>query len=316
MPLALNRSLSQDPLVRAFEDYLAAERNVSPNTYENYLADLAQFAATLWGEDGKPPFPWASVTDVAARAHFRALGQDGASPASVHRKIAAVRTFYRFLRREGAVEANPLSSIRGPRAGKPLPKVFSVEDAKRFLAMPMQDFAEGHAGEYAAFRDRAVFEFLYSTGCRISEALAVRWGDIDFSRGNLIVTGKGSKDRLAILGRPALAALSDLRDVAERLCPECVSRTDFAFLSDRFGRLDKRVIERRMKRYLALAGLPLDLSPHKLRHSFATHLLDAGADLRSVQEMLGHSSLSTTQIYTHVSVERLKDEFAKSHPRA
>lgn len=316
MSLPLNRHLEQDPLVRRFEDYLAAERNVSGNTLTNYMADLAQFAASQWGDMAEPPFAWAQVTDLTARTFFRALGKNGLSPASIHRKLAAVRTFFRFLRREEIIEANPLDALHGPRTAKPLPRIMSVDEAKKFLDMPMKDYADGLIGEYGAFRDKAIFEFLYSTGCRISEALSIKWGEIDFSRGCIIVTGKGSKDRLVILGKPAIKALSDLLDCVQRLCPDSAGRDAGVFLSDKFAPLDKRFVERRMKRYLAGAGLPTDLSPHKLRHSFATHLLDAGADLRSVQEMLGHASLSTTQVYTHVSVERLKDEFAKTHPRA
>ena len=194
--------------------------------------------------------------------------------------------------------------------------MLSVEDVKRFLARPQKDGADGLISDYAASRDTAIFEFLYSTGCRISEAIGVKWGEIDFAKGTVIVTGKGSKDRLVILGRPALAALEDLRGKSAAADPEQAAADAPVFVSDRFQPLSARFVERRMKRYLAEADLPTDLTPHKLRHSFATHLLDAGADLRSVQEMLGHASLSTTQIYTHVSVERLKDAYAKAHPRA
>ena len=144
----------------------------------------------------------------------------------------------------------------------------------------------------------------------------MKWGEIDFRRGSVIVTGKGSKDRLVILGQPAVRALQRLRDQLGTRRADLADDAADVFLSDRLAKISARFVERRMKRYLAEAGLPADLSPHKLRHSFATHLLDAGADLRSVQEMLGHASLSTTQIYTHVSVERLKDEYAKFHPRA
>ncbi len=316
MALPLNSRLREDPLALRFETYLLAERNVSVNTLEGYFADLAQFAASMWGVEAPPPFAWALINDVTARNFFRALAKDGATATTIRRKLAAVRTFYRFLRREGVVKVNPLSSLHGPRGRKPLPKVMSVEEAKRFLAMPLKDFADGLINEITARRDTAIFEFLYSTGCRISEMLAVRWGDIDFARGGVIVTGKGSKDRLVILGRPCVDALQRFRASLGSKHPEHVTDKSLVFLSDRFEPLSPRVVERHMKHYLAGAGLPIDLSPHKLRHSFATHLLDAGADLRSVQEMLGHASLSTTQIYTHVSVERLKDEFARTHPRA
>ena len=316
MALALNPRLGRDPLAERFEAWLLAERNVSAHTRLGYLTDLAQFAAHVWGAEREPPFGWSSAGEPAARGYLAALGRDGATATTMRRKIAAVRTFFRFLQREGVVHDNPFALLKGPRKAKTLPKVLSVEDIRRFLAQPLSELAAGRIGEYAAVRDTAIFEFLYSTGCRISEAIAVSWGELDLARGSVIVTGKGSKDRLVILGRPAVQALLRLRNTVQRHGPEAADDGAPVFLSDRFGKLSARAVERRMKRYLADAGLPTDLSPHKLRHSFATHLLDAGADLRSVQEMLGHASLSTTQIYTHVSVERLKDEYAKAHPRA
>ena len=229
--------------------------------------------------------------------------------------LASGRAFFRFLQREGAVLDNPFALLHGPRKVKTLPKTLSVEDVARLVSRPAQDAQDGTLGDYAAARDRALLEALYSTGCRIGEMIPVTWGEIDFARGTLVVTGKGAKERLVILGGPARAALRALREKAIALG---VPADDSArvFLTDAQRPLSRRFAERRMKRYLAEAGLPTDLSPHKLRHSFATHLLDAGADLRSVQEMLGHASLSTTQIYTHVSIERLRDEYAKAHPRS
>ncbi len=280
------------------------------------MGDLAQLAASAWGVQAPVPFAWNDLGENGARAFLVALGKSGAGATTVRRKLAAARTFFRFLRREGAASANPFSVLRGPRKAKLLPKTLSVDDVRRFLDRPRLDLAAGRIGEYAALRDTAVFEFLYSTGCRISEAIAVKWGEIDFSRGTVVVTGKGSKDRLVILGRPALDVLGRLRNAVSLKRPELADDGAGAFLGDKFTPLSARFVERRMKRYLEESDLPTDLSPHKLRHSFATHLLDAGADLRSVQEMLGHASLSTTQIYTHVSVERLKDEYAKAHPRA
>ena len=316
MPLRPNRFAADDPALVRFVRYLFAERNVSPNTRDGYASDLAQLAAVRWGEQRRPPYDWRSFSEADARAFLSRLSKEGATATTVRRKLAAGRALFRFLLREGLVAENPFLLLRGPRKPKSLPRVMSVEEAARFLAMPSRDLAEGSLAEYPALRDTAFFEALYSTGCRIGEMTAVRWGEIDFSRGTLIVTGKGSKDRLVILGEPALAALRRLREKAEGTVPETVRADAAVFLSDRFGRVSSRFFERRMKRYLVEAGLPVDLTPHKLRHSFATHLLDAGADLRSVQEMLGHASLSTTQIYTHVSVERLKDECARAHPRA
>lgn len=316
MALKPNAEAEGDALLGRFESYLLAERNVSENTRLGYMGDLAQLAGHVWGPGARPPFDWGAVGEGAARAFLAALAKDSATATTIRRKLAAARTFFRFLQREGVVVDNPFSLLRGPRKAKLLPKVLSREDVERFLGRPRRDFEEGSLGEYSYRRDSAMFEFLYSTGCRISEATSVKWGELDLRRGSVIVTGKGSKDRLVILGAPAVKALESLRAAIASRRPELADDGADVFLSDKFGRISSRYVERRMKKYLAEAELPTDLSPHKLRHSFATHLLDAGADLRSVQEMLGHASLSTTQIYTHVSVERLKDEYAKSHPRA
>ena len=316
MAVSPNRHSAGDPELQRFSRYLMAERNAATHTLDNYAADLAQFVASKWGVDAKPPYPWADLSETDARNFILAFTKDGAKATTVLRKIAAARTFCRFLQREERIIDNPFSLLKGPRKAKTLPRVLSAEDVVRFLERPGIDFREGRISEYAYLQDRAMFEALYSTGCRISEMTAVKWGEIDFGRGTLIVTGKGSKDRLVILGRPALAALTELRKKTEEIDPSLAEANADVFRSKRLIRASPRFVERRMKRYLAEAGLPTDVTPHKLRHSFATHLLDAGADLRSVQEMLGHASLSTTQIYTHVSIERLKDEYAKAHPRA
>lgn len=305
----------EDPRVRAFETYLLAERNVSEKTREGYLLDLAQFIAFKWGS-APPPYPWETVGDADARAFLVTFTRDGAAPTTVRRKLAALRTFFRSLLRTDAVRANPFSALHGPRKAKTLPVTMDVASVARFLERPARDHAEGTLGEYPALRDTALFEFLYSTGCRISEATALSWGALDLVRGGTVVRGKGAKERLVILGSRAVAALQALRRKAGELDPDLVDDKGDVFLSDRMEKITPRFVQRRMKRYLAEAGLPTNLSPHKLRHSFATHMLDGGADLRSVQEMLGHASLSTTQIYTHVSAERLKDCFAATHPRA
>ena len=305
-----NPRTAEDPCMRRFVASLAAERGLSPNTWEGYSADIAQFAAFAWGRDAAPPFPWGEVGDAAAREFLSAFGAAGAQATTVRRKLAALRTFYRHLQREGTVADNPFSPLRGPRKAKTLPKVLSVGDVEAFLAQPAKEFSDGGISEFEFLRDSALFETLYSTGCRIGEVTPLKWRSIDFARGTAIVTGKGSKDRLVILGPKALDALGRLRGAS------AAGDGDAVFTSASGKPVTSRFIERRMKRYLAGAGLPQDLTPHKLRHSFATHLLDAGADLRSVQEMLGHSSLSTTQVYTHVSVERLKDAYFSSHPRA
>ena len=316
MALTPNHAAAEDPLVRRFETYLLSERNVSENTREGYLLDICQFVAFKWGSDVPPPYQWMAVSDNDARAFLASFSKDDASATTVRRKLAALRTFYRYLQREREVIDDPFAALKGPRMAKKLPRVLSVSDVTRFLERPKADFEAGLLSSYVYRRDVAIFEFLYSTGCRISEAIAVRWGEVDFRRGTVIVTGKGSKERLVILGQKALDALKELRIEVGSKRPELADDASAAFLSDRLEDLSARFVERRMKKYLAEAELPTDLTPHKLRHSFATHLLDAGADLRSVQEMLCHAAPSTTEIYTHVSIERLKDEYAKTHPRA
>jgi len=305
-----------DPALSGFERYLLAERNAADNTRTGYLIDLTQLAVFRWGKTCEPPYAWKTFTEADARKFLMELSRSGEAATSVRRKLSAARGFFRYLQREGLVNGNPFAALKGPRLAKRLPKVLSVEEVTRFLAQPMKALAEGRQDEHASLRDTAFFESLYSTGCRIHELTVVTWESLDLRRGTLIVTGKGSKDRLVILGRPACDALQRLRECRETQQPGSTVGPRPVFVSDRGEEMSPRFAQRRMKRYLADAGLSLDLTPHKFRHSFATHLLDAGADLRSVQEMLGHASLSTTQIYTHVSVERLRDAYAKAHPRA
>lgn len=293
-----------------FEAFLKAERNASANTLKAYLADVESLRNALTKLHGKIP-KWRDVKRAEIRDYLLKLAASGAGAATIRRHIASLRTFFRFLRREGEIEIDPASSLRGPRLAKKLPKVLSATDIGRFLACPMKAYSDKLISQQIALCDSAVFEFLYSTGCRISEAMSLNWSDVDLKRGSATVMGKGGKERLVILGAAAITALSRWRDFCSTPPQEaCV------FLSERNTRLTPRTVQRRMKVYLSIANLPLDVTPHKLRHSFATHMLDAGAGLRGVQEMLGHSNLSTTQIYTHISVERLKDQYAKFHPRA
>ena len=311
-----NRFAPDDPLLARFMSGLSAERNVSDNTLSSYSIDLSQLVSSKWGLDASPPYAWTELTEMDARRFLASFVKDGAASATVRRKLAASRTFFRFLMREGVVGENPFALLRGVRKAKTLPKTLSAPDIDRFMSQPGKDFESGTLSEFSFARDVAVFEVLYSTGCRVSEVASAKWKDADLARGAMIVTGKGSKERLVILGSRAIAALERYRSLVEDRDPSLVNPDASIFLSDRRLPLTPRFIERRMKRYLAEAELPADITPHKLRHSFATHLLDAGADLRSVQEMLGHASLSTTQIYTHVSVERLKSAYMKAHPRA
>ena len=320
----VNPAAHDDLIVRRFRSHLLAERNASTHTVAGYEQDLGQFAAFRWGEEAPAPFAWTAVTTENARDFLMSFAAEGARPTTTRRKLASLRSFYKFLLREGLMASNPFEGLHGPKLAKPLPKVLTIEEVKRFVEAPMSDLDQHRKAKtaltpmdvYLRLRDAAVFEALYSTGCRISEITPLVWGQIDFSNGSVIVTGKGAKQRLCILGSKALKALAKMRDQAEELWPNGGAEKTSLFLNERGRPLKPRDVERRMKIWLAAAGLPEDLTPHKLRHSFATHLLDSGADLRTVQEMLGHASLSTTQIYTHVSIEHLKDEYMKAHPRA
>ena len=323
--MTAHTGIAEDPVAGRFASFLLSERNSSRHTSDGYLQDMAQFALFRWGPESAPPFPWETVTQEDARAFLMDFARGGAKATTTRRKLASLRTFFRWLSREGLVSDNPFSALRGPRLAKALPKVLSVDEAARFLSAPLRKVEElrkktGSASKmadiFACLRDAAFYESLYSTGCRIAEMLALTWKEIDFGNGTVIVTGKGSKQRLCILGSKALDALRRLRNATDAFVPGGGAPERPVFQNGKGNRLSPRDAERRMKKWLAEAELPSDVTPHKLRHSFATHLLDAGADLRSVQEMLGHSNLATTQIYTHVSIERLKDEYAKAHPRA
>lgn len=319
------RDVGADGAVLRFVRYLRAERNASEHTVAGYVQDIGQFAAFVWPSEGSgPPFEWRAAGRDQARSFLAAFHRSGWSPRTTRRKLASVRTFYRFLERERVVGANPFAGLRGPRTGRRLPAVLSEREVLALLASPLRALEQRRgrrggvppAAEYAAWRDAAVFEVLYSTGCRVSEIAALTWREIDFEQGTTVVEGKGRKQRLCVLGEPACQALRELRARAAVLWPGLDGPAAPLFLNLRGGPLTTRAIELQMKRWLRAADLPPELTPHKLRHSFATHLLDAGADLRSVQQMLGHASLSTTQIYTHVSVARLKEEYGKAHPRA
>ncbi len=322
--IPVNEAVRDDEAVRNFRSYLLAERNASELTALGYEQDISQFAAFRWGVEAAAPFDWQHVTSEDARSFLMAFARDGAKATTTRRKLASLRAFFRHMVRQGALAANPFTGLHGPKLPKPLPRTLSARDVAILIAAPEEELKQRkRAGQtvtpadvYRSARDTALFETLYSTGCRISEVMSLAWRQIGFSTGSVIVTGKGAKQRLCLLGKPALKALRRLRDTAAERWPDGGDDATSVFLNDHGRPMTPRDAQRCMKYWLAFAGLPADITPHKLRHSFATHLLDAGADLRSVQEMLGHSSLATTQIYTHVSVEHLKDEYMKAHPLA
>ena len=298
------------------------EHDDSPHTVDAYMRDLAQFAVFLFGDDAKGECPWGEVGLAEGKAFFGALvSEEGLEPASVRRKLSAVRSFFKFLVREGVVPENPFASLRGPKLRRGLPKILTATEAADLLDKTAPDEAAlrrmSPTDAYLALRDSAVLELLYSTGARVGEAAALTIGAVSFDDACVIVFGKRRKERVCPLGVPALAALRKMLDMSATLFGgESVASAAPLFRNWRGTKLTARSIERLMDARITAAGIPGKFTPHTLRHSFATHLLDAGADLRAVQELLGHESLSTTQIYTHVSVERLKEVYHQTHPRA
>ena len=322
MSQALDQLL-RDPCVAAFRVFLVSEKNASPHTVSSYLRDIEQFAAMAWGADAAPPYAWQDADRFAARRFLVQFQKEGRMATTTGRKLSSLRAFYRFQERENFVTVNPFSGVRPPKRSRNLPEILSVAEILRLMESPMRVFDSGKADikpadmplhEYAALRDSAILEVMYSTGARISELAGLSEAAVDLMNGVIRVLGKGKKERLCPLGRPSVAALRRMMEKGHALWRG--GRTQPVFLNHRGHRLTTRSMERMMKKYLVEAGLNPEISPHAMRHSFATHLLDAGADLRSVQELLGHASLSTTQIYTHVTVERLRKVYDDAHPRA
>jgi len=320
-----NGTIARDPAVAHFRKYLINGRNASPHTLAGYLRDLEQFAQMMWGPGPTFPLPWHEIDRFAARRFLVQIQRAGAQAATTGRKLSSLRSFFRFLEREDYVEQNPFAGLRAPKRLRQLPEILSVEEVARLLEAPLRllrrnqkpDAGADPLREYAAYRDAAILETLYSTGARVSEIAGLQESEVDLLGGVVKVRGKGKKERMCPLGRPACVALREATRRAQELWPQRSSSGRAAvFLNLKGKPMTTRSIERLMKKYLAEANLNVNFSPHVLRHSFATHLLDAGADLRSVQELLGHASLSTTQIYTHVSVEKLKKVYEEAHPRA
>ena len=291
-----------------FLRYLDVERNASDLTIKSYREDLVSLAEYLEEATGSCPQP-SRITTIDLREYVAAMSEAGYAKSSVSRRLASMRSFFKFAQREGAVDENPAKPLRNPRRSRTLPHFLSSSELNDLLEAPP-------ASEPAGLRDRAILETMYSAGLRVSEAVGLNDGDVDFDEGILRIRGKGKRERLAPLGSFAKRALK--RWLSKRqLATDQTSGADAPVFVNRFGRrLTTRSVGRMLEKYLKLAGLDLRTSPHSLRHSFATHLLDQGADIRSVQELLGHKSLATTQIYTHVSTARLREVYERAHPRA
>ncbi|WP_205698055.1 site-specific tyrosine recombinase XerD [Conexibacter sp. SYSU D00693] len=292
-----------------FLAYLEFERGLSRNTLEAYRGDLLQLGASLRRRgvdllDAQHPDLQGFLSELAEGGEGRAP----ASPATLQRKAACLRSFFRHLRRESVITHDPTADLRAPRKTQRLPKVLSRGEVTKLLASP-------RGTETAALRDRALLELMYACGLRASEAVNLDVGDVDLRHGVLRASGKGNKERLVPIGREAIAATAAW---LQRGRPEVVRlRDEPALLTNlRGGRLTRQGLYKVVQRHAKAVGLQDRMSPHTLRHTFATHLLAGGCDLRSVQEMLGHADIATTQIYTHLSAERLRDVYHRAHPRA
>jgi integrase/recombinase XerC len=320
--------------IARFLQFLAVERNASTYTVKSYREDLTTLVDYLAeAHGGRPPAP-DQVTVFDLRGYVAALHESGYAKTTIARHLASLRSFFRFGQREGWAKTNPAKPLRNPRKGRSLPHFLSADDLGRLFDAPPSDQAMG-------LRDRAILETMYSAGLRVSEVVGLDQSDLDFQASVLRVRGKGRRERMAPIGSFAVRALerwlpartaqktrktsdpafrkgpTNPRSVAGaslRSAPSAVSEPVFV---NRFGnRLTTRSVARMLEKYLRLTGLDSRTTPHSLRHSFATHLLDRGADIRSVQELLGHKSLVTTQIYTHVSTSALREVYERAHPRA
>lgn len=295
-----------------FEDFLAKERRYSAYTVRNYRQAFEDFyrwlsapSVGLW-DRGLAALEPREMRDFVIEAQRRFDRR------TLHNHASGLRTFFKFWMLRGRLRRDPLLGVPLPKLEKRLPKFLTEEQTRALLTGPQRLLENGIADAHSAWRDRLALELLYGGGLRVSELVALTFGAIDFESGVARVLGKGRKERLCPIGRVALEVLKTVR---ARFAAD--SGPDAPVLVNPDGsRMEVRAVQKMLKRYLALADLPLDLTPHKLRHSYATHLLNAGADLRLVQELLGHSQLATTQLYTHVSIARLKDIHAKAHPRA
>jgi integrase/recombinase XerC len=321
-----------ETIVQKFIHYLRAERHFSAHTARCYAADLEQFCAHLLGvprPSGGPAHRTngqggAALTPQQAeeidrrllavdtekvRGFMAEMRERNYCKSTVARKLATLRSFYKFLVRRGHLTGNPVAPIRTPKQEKRLPKYLEISQIEKL-------FANCDTTTLLGARDRAILETLYSTGIRVSELVALDLGDIDFGTNVVRVRGKGKKERVIPIGPSAVKAILHYLDLRRAAIPPGRGDAEALFINKHSQRLSTRSVRRKLDKYLLEAGLDLSVSPHTLRHSFATHMLQRGADLRSVQELLGHQSLSTTQIYTHLTGNKVKEEYEKAHPRA
>ena len=297
-----------DKYLSSFEDFLSSERNYSKHTLKAYIADIKEFGLVLKdmglisADNGEIDFAHMDETPIRTFIS-RLYGKN--KRVSISRKLASIRTFFEFLIRNGTIKSNPAKLVPTPKGEKRLPTFLTVDEVVKLVETPGSD------NVYES-RDRAILELLYSCGLRVSELVGINLNNLDLISMSVKVLGKGNKERMVPLGSKASTAIKTYLRQRLDLKPE----DDYLFVNSRGGRLSTRSIDRIIKKYAAISGIPKNISPHVLRHTFATHLLGGGADLRAIQEMLGHKSLSTTQRYTHISIEKIMEIYDKTHPRA
>ncbi|MBK6587375.1 MAG: tyrosine recombinase XerC [Acidobacteria bacterium] len=295
-----------------FLQHLKYERNLSEHTLRNYASDLEQFKLHLFRVEKRADMPVAEIDRLTIREWMAELHADH-KKTSVARKLASLRTFFQFLVREGKLEANPAKQVATPKIERKLPNHLSIEDAVRFIETPDINTDLGR-------RDRAIIEFLYATGIRVGELVGINIPDVDFREKLVWVTGKRKKQRIVPFGEPAMQAVLLYMDQTRGKfldnCPEAKREPNALFLNYQGTRITTRSVGRMIDKYIKLCADIHDISPHSLRHTFATHLLDQGADLRDIQELLGHARLTTTQIYTQVSMEKMIEVYDRAHPKA
>lgn len=297
-----------DDALAEFLRYLGVEKNASAHTVKSYREDLSQVVEFLKHHVGNIGSP-GDVTSRHLRAFLVWLHERQYAKTTIARRLAAVRSWFKFLCRRGVIAANPADGLRGPRPDKKLPTFLPEQDVGTLLASPDDDTR-------LAQRDRALLETLYSAGLRVSEATGMNLTDVDLADGVATVRGKGKRERLVFFGPSAKEAMNDWMAARSSLLTHLRKTSDAIFLNKNGTRLTPRSVARILSKYIQKTGLNSEISPHSMRHSFATHLLDHGADIRGVQELLGHRSLTTTQIYTHVTTGKLQDNYRKAHPRA
>lgn len=291
-----------DTLLKNFLHYLHAEKNASPHTIKNYTVDLKEFLSHLRETSVQ------EITYLDIRSFLAWLKSHNFSKSSIARKLASIRSFFKYLARENIIETNPAAGIQTPKRDKKLPNFLSSEEVTSLLEAPNKN-------TWDEKRDKAILEMLYSSGLRVSELVGLNYEDVDYFSGLVRVRGKGKRERIVPIGQVALEAVQQYLEFRPSRLKDISSKRPL-FLNRSGGRLTDRSVRRIILKYVRRRGIKKDVSPHTLRHSFATHMLDRGADLRSVQELLGHRNLSTTQIYTHVTTKRLREAYEAAHPRA